>query len=80
MFNKSYKYKRLTSGGWGGGLLCPIFKIEKKCPDFIKNALTVSIFELNISIKMAFKGYLGEKTSIFFPVEHFSLVFLTKCL
>ena len=28
------------------------WKSKKKCPDFVKNALTVSIFELNFSFKM----------------------------
>ena len=29
----------------------PILKIRKKCPDFVKNALIVSIFELKFSIQ-----------------------------
>ena len=36
----------------GGGLPFPILKIRKKCPDFVKNALIVSVFELNFPIKM----------------------------
>ena len=39
-------------GARWGGLPCPTSKIEKKCPDFVKNALTVSIFELNFPFKM----------------------------
>ena len=34
-------------GGRAEGLLCPILKIKKKCPDLLKNALTVYILELN---------------------------------
>ena len=30
--------------GGGGSLPCPILKTEEKCPDFVKNALTVSSF------------------------------------
>ena len=36
----------------GGGLPCPFLKIEKKCPDFGKKALIVSILGLNLLFKM----------------------------
>ena len=42
-------YKRATRGS-GGGLPCPFLKIEKKCPDFEKKALIVSILGLNPSL------------------------------
>ena len=57
---------RRWEGGEGEGRPCPILKIEKKCPDFVKNALTVSISELN---------FLGEKTQVFPCGAFFSDVF-----
>ena len=41
-----------ASSGEGGGLPSPMWEIRKKCHDFVKNALIVSIFELNFSVKM----------------------------
>ena len=47
----NYDLRRATTGWEGrGGLPCPILKIRKKCPDFVKNSLIVPIFELNFPI------------------------------
>ena len=52
----SYARRATTGGGKGGkrGEVSPALfrKLKKKCPDFVKNALSVSISELNFLFKM----------------------------
>ena len=43
---------QLRGEGGGGGLPCPVLKIVKKCPDFGKKALIVSLLGLNLPFKM----------------------------
>ena len=59
-------------GGEGGGLPCPIMKIEKsalisekKYPDFGKSALFVCICGLNSHSKYSFRVILEKITKIF---------------
>ena len=49
--------------GGGGGLLCPVLKIRKKLPHFVKNALIVFIFEFAqiFHSKCSFKSIQEKK-------------------
>ena len=60
--------------GKGGGLPCPFLKIEKKCPNFGKNAQIVVIYGLNLSFKMQFLRVSRRKNRRFFPAGPFFLV------
>ena len=50
-------------GGGSGGLLCPVLKIRKKLPHFVKNALIVFIFEFAqiFHSKCSFKSIQEKK-------------------
>ena len=45
------------------------FENRKRCPNFGKKTLIVSIFGLNFSFEMQFYQYLGEKTPKFYPAN-----------
>ena len=52
----SAPFRRATRRGGGGSLPLPFFENQKKCPDFAKKALNVSILRLNLPFKMYFKS------------------------
>ena len=59
--------------GEGGSLPCPILKIRKKCPDFVKNILIQSIFELcDIVSFWLLRGKSGLNLKSIVFIVHFS--------
>ena len=72
---KKTKFRDAASGGRGMRSPPSFFKkIEKKCPDFGKNALIVFISGLNFSFKMLFQEYQEEKTPKFIFARPFFYV------
>ena len=76
-------YRRVTRGrkGGGGEVFIALFrKLEKKRPNWRKNALIVVIYGYNFSIKMKFLRVSRGKTRRFFPCRAFLSGVVGECL
>ena len=59
--------RRATRGRGGGGLPCPILKIEKRCPDFVKKCPDYVHTSVKFSIQNVILKVSRRKNSRIFP-------------